>query len=309
MGGCLIVIGDLEIWGSGDLKSAIAATFALALSAASLVAGCHRSEPAKRYTLQGQIFAVRADRQQLTIKHGDIVGLMPGMTMSFPVASPKMLEGRTAGEIVSASLEVRDMVGTLVDVTHVGWEPLPDLTNEVALATGLLNVGDKIPDTAFIDQNDHRRSWSEWNGTTTLVTFIYTSCPLPNFCPLMDQNFATIQRSVAKEALLKGRVKLVTISFDPARDTPAVLLKHALHLQSDPDVWTFLTGDRVTIERFAGGLGVGVIRAPDAPGGITHNLRTTLVGADGRIVRIYSGSDWTPGQVLTDLRRAVGPPK
>ena len=273
-----------------------------------LAAACSRAEPARRYSLQGQILAVRADRQQLTIKHGDIVGLMPGMTMSFPVASPKMLEGRTAGEIVSATLEVRDMLGTLVDVTHVGWAPLPD-DNTAALATSLLDVGDKAPDAAFIDQANRRRSFSEWMGTTTLLTFIYTRCPLPNFCPLMDQNFATIQKSLAREAALSGRVKLVTVTFDPEHDTPAVLAAHAARLHADPAVWTFLTGDRVTTDRFAAAFGVGVLRTPEDPTQVTHNLRTTLLGADGRIIKIYSGSDWTPGSVVADLRAAVGPAK
>jgi protein SCO1/2 len=273
---------------------------------AALAGACSRAEPPKRYTLQGQILAVRGDRQQLTIKHGDIVGLMPGMTMSFPVASPGMLEGRTAGELVSATLEVREMLGTLVAVTHVGWAPLPD-DNTAAMAAGLLDVGDTVPDAAFIDQANRRRSFSEWAGTTTLLTFIYTRCPLPNFCPLMDQNFATLQKGIARETALGGRVKLVSVTFDPDHDTPAVLADHAARLHADPAVWTFLTGDRVTTDRFAAAFGVGVIRTPGDASQVTHNLRTTLIGADGRIVKIYSGSDWTPGTVLSDLRAAVGP--
>jgi protein SCO1/2 len=175
------------------------------------------------------------------------------------------------------------------------------------MAGGLLEVGDPMPDAAFIDQHDARRAFSEWKGTPTLVTFIYTRCPLPTFCPLMDQNFATIQRAVAEDAALRGRIRLVSISFDPDHDTPAVLATHAARLKADPAVWTFLTGDRVTVERFAGRLGVGIIR-PQSATEITHNLRTVLVGADGRIARIYTGSDWTPHQAIVDLRSAVQRP-
>jgi protein SCO1/2 len=123
----------------------------------------------------------------------------------------------------------------------------------------------------------------------------------------MDQNFATIQRAAAEDPVLRGRIRLVSISFDPDYDTPAVLSAHAARLKADPAVWTFLTGDRVTVDRFAGKLGVGVIRSPNEAE-IAHNLRTVLIGADGRIAKIYSGSDWTPSQALADLRAALQAP-
>jgi protein SCO1/2 len=136
------------------------------------------------------------------------------------------------------------------------------------------------------------------------VTFIYTRGPLPTFCPLMDQNFATIQEAVAEDPALAGQVKLVSITFDPEHDTPEVLAAHAEKRHADPDVWTFLTGDQATIDRFAGRFGVGVLRQTEAAD-IQHNLRTTLVGRDGRVLKVYSGSDWTPGAVLADLRAAT----
>jgi protein SCO1/2 len=175
------------------------------------------------------------------------------------------------------------------------------------MAAGILAEGDEVPDAAFLDQDDRRRSFSEWRGTLTLVTFIYLRCPLPNYCPLMDQNFATIQRAVEEDPVLKGQVKLVSISFDPEHDTPALLKAHAARRRADTNVWTFLTGDRTTVHRFAGRFGVSVIR-PEGVVEINHNLRTTLVGKDGRIVKVYSGNDWTPGTALADLRTALGKP-
>jgi protein SCO1 len=273
-----------------------------------LAAGCRRETPPRQYTLTGQVLAVHPDRQQITIRHEDVTGLMPGMTMTFPVATKELLTGRAPGELVSAQLEIGDAEGTLTGITRVGMAALPAGTNEVALASGILAAGDPLPDVALIDQNDRRRALSEWHGSMVLITFTYTRCPLPTFCLLMDQNFATIQRSAGEDAVLRDRVRLISISMDPEYDTPAVLSAHAARLKADQAVWTFLTGDRVTIDRVAGRFGVGVMRNPAVPTDITHNLRTVLAGPDGRVARIYSSNDWTPGKVLTDLRALLHQP-
>ncbi len=265
---------------------------------------CSRAEPPRQYPLQGQILAVHPERQEVTIRHEDIPQFMPAMTMTYPVATRELLEGREPGELVSATLEVADSTGRLVAITRTGLAPLPTGPDGEPMAAPVLSEGDEVPDAAFIDQTDRRRSFSEWAGGHTLVTFIYTSCPLPNFCPLMDQNFSTIQRAAAEDPALAGRVRLVSISLDPERDTPAVLAAHAARRKADPAVWTFLTGDTVTIDRFAARFGVGAVRAADSPE-ITHNLRTALVGPDRRVLKFYSGSDWTPATVLADLRAAL----
>lgn len=274
-------------------------------SAAILLSACSSEPPPKRYELSGQILAVHADRQELTVKHGDIAGYMPGMTMSFPVATKALMEGRTPGELITATLEVRELVGKLVAITHTGNAPIPDDTNSAAMAEGILSVGDEMPDAALIDQSDRRRSLSEWQGTPFLLTFVYTRCPLPTFCPVMNRNFASIQRGVAADPALAGRVKLVTVTFDPEYDTPAVLAAFATQQESDPAIWTWLTGDRVTTDRLAAKFGVSVIRQGASAADVAHNLRTTLVGADGRIVKFYSGSDWTASAALSDLRGAL----
>jgi protein SCO1/2 len=265
-----------------------------------VLAGCSREAPATEYPLTGQILAVDVATRQITIKHGDIPNLMPAMTMTFPVAPAELLAGRAPGDLVTGTLEVREGQGRIVALTKTGTAPLP----ADDMASALLDPGDEIPDVALIDQSDRRRSLAEWRGQWTLITFTYTRCPLPTFCPLMDQNFATLQQRLSEDPDVRGRVRLVTITMDPEHDTPAVLAAHAARLKADPAVWTFLTGDRVTIDRLAQRFGVGIVRDAD-PAQITHNLRTSLVGPDARLIKVYGGNDWTPGAVLADLRQAV----
>ncbi len=261
------------------------------------------SANAKRYTVIGQILVVTTDKQTISINHHDIVGYMPAMTMTFPVATPALMKDRVPGELITAVLEVDASAGRIVEITHTGNAPLPNRSNVASLAAGVLEQGADAPDAALIDQHDKRRSFSEWKGRPTLLTFIYTRCPLPNFCPLMDRNFVTIQRAAASDPKLAGKFRLVSVSFDPEFDTPAVLNAHAKTLGADETLWTFLTADRITVERFAAKFGVGVVR--EGPGDITHNLRTVLFGADGKILMIYPGTEWSTKTVLDDLREAI----
>jgi protein SCO1/2 len=274
---------------------------AVLLAVAATLPACARAEPPKTYPLQGQVLSINQEKQLVTIKHEDISGLMPGMTMSFPVAKPELLNGREPGELVKATLEVTDAVGRLTTIERVGFSALPTDSNAAEMAGNILEVGEPVPDAAFIDQANRRRSIAEWRGKATLITFIYTQCPLPNFCPLMDQNFAKLQKAIVADESLKAKARLVSISFDPEHDTPDVLSKHATRLGADAAVWTFLTGDRATIDKFAARLGVGVLRGDT----ITHNLRTVLMGADGKIAHIYSGNEWAIATVLADLRSAA----
>src|ERR1051326_8155596 len=122
------------------------------------------------------------------------------------------------------------------------------------------------------------------------MTFIYTRCPLPTFCPLMDRHFAAMQTPIKEDPALKG-VHLVTVTFDPATDTPPVLKKHAKALNADLSRWTFLTGDRDAIDRFAARFGVSVSRAMNDPNDITHNLRTVIIDKDGKLVKSYTRSE------------------
>jgi protein SCO1/2 len=118
----------------------------------------------------------------------------------------------------------------------------------------------------------------------------------------MDRNFEELQRNLSADARLKGHLKLISVSIDPTFDTAQVLADHAKRVKADPAVWTFLTGDVGTIDRLAAAFGVGVLRDPQQATNITHNLRTTLVSADGKVQKIYSGNDWKPEEVLADLR-------
>jgi protein SCO1 len=271
-----------------------------------MAASCSRSAPAsKTYELTGQILAVHPAKQSLTIKHQDIPGYMPGMTMTFAAADPAMVAGREPGELVAARLEVGDRWSRLTRVEVTGKAPITAIPAELALAEGIFTEGDTLPEASFVDQDGRSRALAEWRGAPLAMTFTYTRCPLPEFCPRVDRHFAAVQAGIARDPSLQGKARLLTISFDPDYDTPPVMRGHAASLGADPRVWTFATGPRDRIELFAARFGVAVTREGATAADIMHNLRTVIAGPDGRIRALYSGSDWTPEQILSGLREAL----
>lgn len=261
--------------------------------------------PARQYPLEGQVLAVRPDTHELLIRHGDIANFMPGMTMPFRVADPAMLEGRVAGDLVKATLNVSDTDAWLSTVEKTGSAPLPDdMPTGPAFEADLLAPGDEVPDTALTDETGHPVRLSDWRGSAVAVTFIYTRCPLPQYCPMIDRRFAEVQKLVADDAELRGRVRLLSVSFDPDTDRPEILAAHGAKLGADAAVWRFATAPRAEVDGFAIRFGVNVIRETD--GTITHNLRTAVVDPDGRLTTLIDGSTWTAAELVTDLRAALG---
>ena len=282
-------------------------TFVPLMVLAVFAAACGSKPDQREYPLQGQVIAVAGDRQQATISHGEIKGFMPAMTMPYKVRETKQLDAVAPGDLINARLIVLSNDAYITDVKKVGNAPLPKAPAEAAAppaASGfeLLKPGEAVPDATFVDQTGKTRKFQTFKGSPVLVTFIYTKCPMPTFCPLMDQHFAAIQRKLKDETTLKDRVRLVSVSFDPIVDTPAVLREHAKKLGADTKTWTFLTGDRDEIDRFASRFGVQVARATADQRDITHNLRTAIIDANGRLVKIYIGNEWTPDQAIADLK-------
>lgn len=276
------------------------------LTAALVLAGCSRpgQTPAREYELKGQILAVRPERSEVVIKHEDIKGFMPGMTMPFTVKEGALLQGKQPGDLVTATLVVGEVgahLRTLEKTGHAALEtPPPPPQSDIR------QPGDLITDAKFVDQNGSPASLASYRGHRVAMTFIYTRCPLPEFCPLMDRNFAAVQKTLASTPALAD-VRLVTVTLDPAFDTPAVLKPYAVRRGANPKIWSFLTGDPTEINKFGSQLGIYVEHNPQSAIDITHNLRTVVIDPDGRLVKVHNGNSWTPSELVADLSAVPAP--
>jgi protein SCO1 len=274
-----------------------------AAGALVLLCACAPRPEGRRHELKGQVLAVSPERQEIVIRHQEIPGFMPAMTMPFSVRDKALLEGRTPGDIVLGTLVVTDTNAWLERLTKIGFAALP--SPPAVAEPGALHPGDLVPDAALVDQDGKARRFAEWRGQAIALTFIFTRCPFPDFCPALDRSFARLQEQVKADPALAKSVRLLTVSFDPEHDTPAVLRKHAARLRADPALWTYVTGEVAAVDELGRHFGLSVERE-GASAGLTHNLRTAVVDPSGRLVRIWRGSDWAPEEVAAELRKALG---
>src|SRR6185436_5444528 len=279
--------------------------FAFSLCLALAVA-CNKAPEQRSFTLQGQVQSLDPEKKLLVVKHEEIKGFMPAMTMPYEVREAGALDGLAAGDLINGTLVVFSNGAYLERIRKVGTAPLEKPladTSAPSASSGfeLVKPGESVPNGTFVDQDGRKRAFSAFKGSPVVMTFIYTRCPLPTFCPLMDRHFVTLQHTLKQDPALKN-VRLVTVSFDPITDTPAVLKKHARTLKADLTRWTFLTGDRDDIDRFAARFGVSVSRALSDARDITHNLRTAIISPEGMLVKVYTCNEWTTTEILADLK-------
>ena len=283
-----------------------------ALLLALLVAGCGKSDPAggaggREFTVRGIIRGVSPDRSTVDIQHEAIPDFMPTMTMPFTLRDAKDASGFQVGDAVSFRLVVDDKEALIDNIRRIdaGQLDLPSPTPEPrpsGQTSARLRAGDMMPPFQLTDENGETIDANSFRGRPFILTFIFTRCPIPNFCPLMNRNFAEVQNAIRDASGPMGEARLLSISFDPEFDTPAVLKETAKHEHADPAIWSFATAPKPQIDQLTKSFAVAV--QPEA-GTISHSLATALVDANGRITEIWRGNGWKPGEVIEKLRETT----
>jgi protein SCO1/2 len=262
----------------------------------------------REFPLTGEVLAIKPDRSEVQVRHDEVEGFMDAMTMWFNIKDSRLLEGLAPGDLISATLVLTADDSYLTGIRKTGSRPPGQVRAAPASAppqAEALQVGDAVPDITFTDESGTERRLSSYRGNFTLITFIYTRCPLPDYCPRMNAHFAALQRAIKARPQLSRDVRLLSISFDPEFDTPAKLAAKAKEYGADPQFWHFVTAPRDRVDPFGAKLGLSVLR--EGPGGqnLTHNLRTALLDRDGKLARTYNGKEWSPDDVVGDLQALV----
>lgn len=284
--------------------SRIVAPFALTVALLSSSCGSKPPQPsssAKRYEVKGKVVSVDQPNKKVTIDHQAIVGYMDAMTMPFTLIDDWAFSDLKPGSAIQATLVV-DTGRTWLEnpvITNAG----PAIGKEVVVEP---RVGDEVPDFKLLSQDSKKVNLHQFRGKSVLLTFIYTRCPLPDYCPLMTSNFSTISKSLEKDPALADRVQLLSISVDPDFDRPKVLQGYSAKYATGAKRWMFATGTKEEIKLAGEFFGLSYWPEKDQ---IIHSLRTALIGPDGKIARTYRGNEWKPEDVLKDLAEVAGTAK
>lgn len=282
------------------------------LAGAVLLASQSVCADEKEYAVTGMVVRVDAAARSFVVSHDAIAGLMGAMTMPFEVRQEGDLRGLVPGAIVEFTLVVSDTTSYAKRVIVRRYETVEQdprtarrlsvMKRMAGLATPPLAIGAKVPDFALIDQARRRVTLAGFAAKVIVVDFIYTRCALPQFCLRMSNNFGALQRRFTRE--LGRDLVLLTITFDPERDTPEVLASYAERWQANPAGWHFLTGGAADVRRVCNLFGQ---EAFPEEGLLNHSLHTAIIDRTGTLVANIEGNRFTPEQlgdlVLATLKR------
>jgi protein SCO1/2 len=283
-------------------KLLLAACIALALLA------CGRStnsdEKAGHYDTRGVVRGFSPDRSTIEIQHENIPGFMPSMTMPFVTRDSKQIADLKIGDAISFRMTVTQKDFWIENVKKIPREDVNVAETKrtapvSAERNARLKEGDKMPPFSLTNQNGERISLDTFRGQPFVLTFVFTRCPVPNFCPRMSNNFEELQTAIKKAGGTLAKARLLSVTIDPGYDTPKVLDDYAGFHQADRQIWTFATGDEKEIDALASAFSV---YRQNEGGTISHGLATALINRDGVIERIWRGNAWTPAEVTAAIQ-------
>jgi Uncharacterized protein SCO1/SenC/PrrC, involved in biogenesis of respiratory and photosynthetic systems len=257
----------------------------------------------QRYSLAGKVIGIDQAKQQIVVSHSEIKGYMPAMVMPFQSKDPTQFKTVARGDEITATLVVNGGNSWLEDVRIVRKGDVSKDSRDVEI-NALPREGDAVPDLTLLNQSGKRISIKDYRGKALLITFIYTRCPLPDYCPLMNGNFAEIDKALRKEPSLYTKTHLLSVSFDTSYDTPAVLRSYgAAYTEKYTDEkfehWEFASGSADEVKAITKFFGLQYEPKSDQ---IEHSLITAIVSPEGEVFKVYSGNEWKPADVLNDLR-------
>ena len=273
----------------------------------SLLTACGPSKSTenvdRRYHLTGRVISTDKRASSVMIDGDEIPGFMSAMQMPYTLKDAATLGKLTPGDQITADVVVRGDESWLENVTVTGHLAPP----KPAAALHMPAPDEPVPDFKLINQNGRAISLGQYRGRTLLVTFIYTRCPFPDFCPRVSAAFAEINRELHANPVLYRQTHLLSISFDPAHDTPKILRAYGFSCTGsrDPslfDHWEFAAPPAKELSAISSFFGLTIAEDGQV---ITHSLSTAVIGPDGRIIKWYPGSDWRPADLIHDAALAT----
>lgn len=263
-----------------------------------MIAGCKKAANEKHYDIEGTVVSVDAAANEVTIAHKEIPGYMEAMTMPYKVKQDWPLKVAKPGDVLRGTLIVTDDSAVIDNISITQGSPNASATT----AQHIPAAGDAVPDFAFVNQDGKKVRLSSLKGGPVLLTFIYTRCPLPDYCIRMSNNFGDVAKLLQKTPAAWKKAHLLSVSFDPEYDKPKVLKDYGKSYAGSIDPkfehWEFVTATPEEVRKAADYF--GLVYDPQN-GQYIHSLRTAVIDSDGKIVEVIHGNGWKPEDVSAKL--------
>lgn len=279
--------------------------------------GCQQSEEnytdeevgTKTYNVRGVVQEIRNEGKVLVIDHEEIPGYMRQMIMPFKVADQQAEVDLAPGDEIEFVYQVEDVTSRIFDIKKTG------VTKEVKLGSAddipdpddvkILSVGDVLPDYEFTDQDGKDVKLSSWRGMPIAMSFVFSRCPVPEYCPAMMRNFNEVEEALKNDPDAPEQWKLLSISFDTWMESPETMKAYGEAYGRDSGQWSLLSTDHCcTIHEIAGNVG---LKFADKDGSFIHNLRTVVLDGEGRIVRIFTDETWQVSELIAEMKKLGNP--
>lgn len=269
------------------------------------------SADAKRYEMKGRVVSVDREAKKAKIDHEEIPGFMEAMTMDFPIHEDWVWDDLTPGSDIHAQLVVDSSAKDPYWLEKIAIVAAPNPDQPAPpIDDRFVQIGNEVPDFELTNQDGKRISLSDFRGKAVAITFIYAQCPLPDYCIKMSTNFSDAANQIAADPEAKDKFRLLSVSFDPERDTPAKLRQYGqgyLGKDAKPDftIWQLAVGSDKEVRSIADFFGLRYEIDPNDKTQFAHSLRTAVIAPDGKVTKIFSGNDWKAGDLLRELRSAL----
>jgi len=276
----------------------------VALALLSCGRSTNSDERADHYDTRGVVRGFSPDRSTIEIQHENIPDFMPSMTMPFVTRDPKQIADLRTGDAISFRMAVTKKDFWIENVKKIRREDVnvaePKRTSPVSAdRDARLTEGDKMRPFSLTNQNGERISLDTFHGNSLVLTFVFTRCPVPNFCPRMSNNFGELQETIKSSTGTLANARLLSVTLDPAYDTPKILSDYAAFHHADSKIWSFATGDEKEIDSLTRAFSV---YRQNEGGTISHGLATALINKEGRIDKIWRGNAWTPAEIIKEIQ-------
>lgn len=293
---------------------AVGVILGLAITGAGMLTGCrsagtHGTQSAtQQYPIRGRVISINPADTEIELQHNAIPGLMEAMTMPYRVVDAAALGELHPGDMITATLLAdRTADGPshlrLKDIVVIA-QAKPDY--KPAVQYHVPAPGDVVPDFRLLNQSGRNITLQQFRGKVVLMTFIYTRCPVADFCPRMSHNFAAIDKDLSKDSALYARTHLLSVSFDPKYDTPDVLRSYGggiteRYTKETFAHWDFAAPSEAELPKVEQFFDIGV--TPGDSGTLQHSLSTIVIDRNGKVAAFYPTNDWTPAEVEAVVRR------